>query len=97
MFGEDKADLVAHLFDGRLMPIECKVSNSATNSVKRLKEAYNKAARWLEAFGKRQTVPGAVLSGVFKQHNLVQAQQTGLTIFWAHDLGSLGDFVNSTK
>lgn len=97
MFGEDKADLVAHLYDGRLMPIECKVSNSATNSVKRLKEAYNKAARWLDAFGKRQTVPSAVLSGVFKKHNLVQAQDAGLTIFWAHDLSPLGDFVRSTQ
>lgn len=96
LFGEDKADLVAHLFDGRLMPIECKVSNSATNSVKRLKEAYNKAARWLDAFGKRQTVPGAVLSGVFKRHNLVQAQEAGLTIFWAHNLNPLGEFIGAT-
>ena len=97
LFGDDKADLLAHLYDGRLMPIECKVSNSATNSVKRLKEAQNKARRWLDAFGTRQIVPGAVLSGVYKKHNLVQAQEAGLTIFWAHDLAPLGDFINSTK
>ena len=31
-----KADIVVALHDGRVMPIECKVSNSAINSVKRL-------------------------------------------------------------
>lgn len=34
--GERKADVVVRLHDTRLMAIECKVSNSATNSVKRL-------------------------------------------------------------
>ena len=31
-----KADVLVGLWDTRLMPIECKVSNSATNSIKRL-------------------------------------------------------------
>ncbi len=98
MFGDRKADLVVRLHDGRLMPIECKVSNSATNSVKRLNnDAAVKAEAWIRQFGTLQTVPTAVLSGVFKKHNLVQAQETGLTIFWAHDLGPLGDFILSTR
>ena len=98
MFGDRKADLVVRLHDGRLMPIECKVSNSATNSVKRLNnDAAVKAEAWIRQFGTLQTVPTAVLSGVFKKHNLVQAQETGLTIFWANDLGPLGDFILSTR
>ena len=98
MCGDRKADLVVRLYDGRLMPIECKVSNSATNSVKRLNnDAAIKAEAWIKQFGTLQTVPTAVLSGVFKRHNLVQAQQAGLTIFWAHDLGPLGEFVRSTR
>ena len=98
MFGDRKADLVVQLYDGRLLPIECKVSNSATNSVKRLNnDAAVKAKAWIEQFGTRQTIPTAVLSGVFKKHNLVHAQKDGLAIFWAHNLSPLGDFITSTK
>ncbi len=97
VFGDRKADLVVRLHDGRLMPIECKVSNSATNSVKRLNnDAAIKAEAWIKQFGTLQTVPTAVLSGVFKRHNLIQAQEAGLTIFWAHDLNPLGEFIGST-
>ena len=92
-----KADVVVGLHDGRVMPIECKVSNSSTNSVKRLNnDAAAKAAEWLRAFGHQGVVPTAVLSGVFKTHNLIQAQDSGLTIFWAHDLAPLTAFVALT-
>ena len=92
-----KADVVVGLHDGRVMPIECKVSNSSTNSVKRLNnDAAAKAAEWLRACGHQGIVPTAVLSGVFKTHNLVQAQDSGLTIFWAHDLSPLSAFVSAT-
>jgi hypothetical protein len=98
MVASRKADLNARLFDGRLMPIECKVSNSSTNSVKRVNnDAAVKAGKWIENLGRTQVVPAAVLSGVFKVHNLEQAQESGLTLFWAHDLDRLVEFVNSTK
>jgi hypothetical protein len=35
MFGGRKADFVIGLPDGRKVPMECKVSNSSTNSIKR--------------------------------------------------------------
>ena len=92
-----KADVVVGLHDGRVMPIECKVSNSSTNSVKRLNnDAAVKAAVWIDKLGSHGVVPVAVLSGVFKAHNLVQAQDGGLTVFWAHDLSPLADFVALT-
>lgn len=96
--GERKADLIVGLWDGRIMPIECKVSNSSTNSVKRLNnDTAAKARTWLQEFGTATCVPAAVLSGVFKVHNLVAAQSNGLTLFWSHDLGSLVEFVNGTR
>jgi hypothetical protein len=89
---------VLHLNDTRLMPIECKVSNSATNSVKRINnDAAAKATAWHKLFGTNQVVPTAVISGVFKVGNLIQAQDSGLTLFWAHDLAKLGKFIRSTK
>ena len=88
--GDDKADLIVGLWDGRTMPIECKVSNSSLNSRKRLNmEAAAKAERWLKGFGDQLIVPTAVISGVFKREYVENAQQRGLTIFWSHNLEAL--------
>lgn len=96
--GKDKADIILRLNDTRLMLIECKVSNSAVNSVKRInREAVAKAVYWLDAFGTNQVVPTAVISGVFNVNNLMQAQETGLTLFWSHDLKKLGNFIASIE
>ncbi len=97
MFGSRKADVVAGLLDGRVLPIECKVSNSATNSIKRLNnDAAVKAEVWRDEFGTRQVVPSAVLSGVYKLKHLETAQERGLTLFWAHDLAQMMTWVHST-
>lgn len=96
--GTRKGDIIVRLWDQRVMPIECKVSNSSTNSVKRLNnDAAIKAGSWKTDFGLRQVVPCAMLSGVYKLHNLVDAQERGLTIFWAHDLQAMTDWIASTK
>lgn len=96
--GDRKADVVVRLHDTRLMAIECKVSNSATNSVKRLNnDAAVKSEYWVSQFGSAQVVPAAVLSGVFKVLNLEQAQGRKLSLFWAHDLEKLGAFIESTR
>ena len=42
-------------------------------------------------------MPAAVLSGVFKVQNLVEAQEAGLALFWSHDLGQLQDFIRRTR
>jgi hypothetical protein len=94
--GNRKADVILRLNDTRLMPIECKVSNSTLNSVKRINnDAAAKAAEWLKTFGTNQVIPSAVISGVFKVSNLLQAQEVGLTLFWSHDLKKLGNFLAS--
>lgn len=96
--GSRKADIPVRLFDGRLMPIECKVSNSSTNSVKRLNnDAGAKAGIWHKELGTNQVVPVAVLSGVFNVLNLEQAQRQGLTLFWSHRLDQMEQFIVSTK
>ena len=80
------------------MAIECKVSNSALNSIKRLNnDAAVKAEFWLKHFGTAQMVPAAVLSGVYKLHHLVNAQAHGLALFWAHDLVELLSWIDQTR
>lgn len=96
--GTRKADFIIGLYDQRIMAIECKVSNSLTNSVKRLNnDAAAKAQAWINQFGTLGVVPVAVLGGVFKLGNLIDAQSSGLTLFWAHDLNQLLDWIKEAK
>jgi len=96
--GKRKADFILRLWDNRVMAIECKVSNSSTNSVKRLNnDAAAKAVRWIDGFGSEQVVPAAVLSGVYKLHNLTDAQDKRLCIFWEHDLLALTNWIENTR
>jgi hypothetical protein len=98
MLGTRKADIVIRLADQRAMPIECKVSNSYLNSVKRLNnDAAVKAAVWKRDFGLRQVVPAAVMAGVYKLHHLLDAQERGLTLFWSHDLTALTNWIAQAK
>jgi hypothetical protein len=89
-----KCDIPVRLHDGRLLALECKVSNSALNSVKRLiRETGGKARSWRTAYG-LQVLTGAVLSGVFKLGNLVDAQESyHIALFWQHHLDALREFV----
>ncbi len=92
--GTRKADFILGLHDRRVMPIECKVSNSFTNSIKRLNnDAAAKAEAWRRDLGETQVVPSAVLSGLFKLNNLAEAQHRGLTVFWAHELDALTTWI----
>jgi hypothetical protein len=96
-FGGRKADVLVGLPDRRRMPIECKVSNSDINSIKRvLNDTAAKATTWLGEFGHTQVVPTAVLSGVFKRATLESAQARGLTLFWAHRLDDLIAWIERT-
>jgi hypothetical protein len=98
LFGTRKADIVIRLWDHRVMALECKVSNSSTNSVKRLNnDAAVKAGVWIGEFGTAQTVPAAVLAGVFKRHNLEQAQERGLAIWWSHNLNQMVTWIEQTR
>lgn len=96
--GTRKADFVVGLWDTRILAIECKVSNSSINSVKRLNnDAAAKAEAWLSDFGTRNIIPVAVLSGVYKLSNLLDAQQRGLTLYWAHRLQDLAEWLNLVR
>jgi hypothetical protein len=89
-----KCDVPVRLRDGRLLAIECKVSNGPKNGWKRLnREVGGKAERWRGQFG-TQIVTAAVLAGTFDVSALVAGQDAGVAIFWEHDLSALVQFVN---
>ncbi len=95
--GGKDCDIAVGLHDGRLLAIECKVSNSSVNSIKRLiNDAGGKADIWAKVYG-AQVIPAAVLSGVFRLVNLVEAQaKHNVFIIWEHDLAPLKRFLNAT-
>ena len=98
LVGSRRSDVPIRLWDGRLMPTECKVSNSGTNSYKRINnDAAVKAVVWKSEFGPVNCLPVAILSGVFTLSNLEYAQNHGLALFWAHDLKPMKDFIESTR
>lgn len=95
--GDKKADILIGLYDRRLLALECKVSNSATNSIKRINlEAMGKAKYWDNLLGKGHIVHAAVVSGVFTSKQLMQIQEETF-IFWGHRLTDLISFVLSTR
>ena len=89
-----KCDLPIRLKDGRLLALECKVSNGPKNSWKRLqREVGGKSDTWRREFGS-QVVTGALLAGVFDLTCVRRSQQEqGVAIFWQHDLAPLISFV----
>jgi Holliday junction resolvase len=89
-----KCDVPVKLRDGRLLLIECKVSNSSLNSVKRLiRETCGKARAWRDGFGAR-AITAVVLAGVFKLRHLEEAQDRhSVALFWERDLAPLRRFV----
>lgn len=94
--GLKKSDIVVGLWDLRTLAIECKVSNSAVNSIKRLNDTEAKKEHWRTRFG-MQVVPAAVLGGVYDLIRLQQAQEAGLFLFWAHDLKKLLAWIETTR
>ncbi|WP_341717684.1 XamI family restriction endonuclease [Micromonospora sp. FIMYZ51] len=92
-----KCDVPIRLPDGRLLALECKVSNGPKNGWKRVnREVVGKAEAWRSHFGV-QLITGVVLAGVFDMSCLRTAQQAGVILFWEHDLTPLHEFVSGTN
>ena len=98
MLGTRKADVVARLWDGRILAVECKVSNSELNSIKRLtNDTAVKARVWMEDFGRANIVACAMLAGVFGLRHLKDSQERGLTLFWSHSAEEMVTFIEATR
>jgi XamI restriction endonuclease len=91
-----KCDVPVRLRDGRLLAIECKVSNGPKNGWKRVnREVGGKAETWRQQFG-TQIVTAVVLAGVYDLSCLETAQEAqNVCLFWEHDLAPLAEFVNA--
>lgn len=95
MVVDHKADVLVRVPGSTMLAIECKVSNSGTNSHKRLvKECGKKADDWTTQLGKSNVIPVAALAGVYTLGNLKAAQAAGVQIVWSGELeAGLGPLV----
>lgn len=96
-FEGKQCDILVRLFDERFLALECKSSNSAVNSVKRLNDISEKEKVWRDARGNKVVTAG-VLAGVFTLSDLRKAQEEKrLFFFWEHDLDKLITYISATK
>jgi len=94
-----KADVVATLHDGRIMAIECKVSNSAVNSYKRIvHDTGGKATIWYRELGRANVIAAAVMSGVFSPANCESVQNDkDVFLYWDFRLDDLRAFLVAVR
>lgn len=74
--------------------VECKVTNDATNSVKRINDVLKKSAAWKSHWGSF-VEPAALLQGVINPEDVQRLTDEGVRVFWSHDLGSFAEWVQA--
>lgn len=89
-----EVDIAVGLPGGRLLAIECKVSNDATNSIKRVNDVLKKRESWEKGYGRVLTT-GAVLSGVIANKDVLRLSSAGVCVFFSHDLTSLNQYLST--
>jgi hypothetical protein len=87
-----EVDLAVGLSGGRVLALECKVSNDRTNSIKRINDILKKAAGWQTQWG-RFVITGALLQGVFSEKEPRRLLENRVEIFWSHRLQTFREFL----
>lgn len=91
----ENADFVVCLRDNRFLFIECKASNSALNSRKRVnKEAVKNIQVWKHQLG-AAIIGACAIRGVFDARYIQEAQTQGVFVFWDHDHSDLTNFLSA--
>lgn len=89
-----EVDIACGFRDSYVAAMECKVTNDATNSVKRINDILKKAAAWKSHWGSFVET-AALLQGVIKPVDVQRLTDEGVRVFWSHDLAAFGDWVRS--
>jgi hypothetical protein len=87
-----EVDLAVGLSGGRILALECKVSNDRTNSIKRINDVLKKAAGWQMQWG-RFVITGALLQGVFSEKEPRRLLANQVRIFWSHRLDRFREWI----
>lgn len=89
-----EVDIACGVNPSLIMAMECKVSNDATNSVKRVSDVMDKTKAWNDQWGGFiQTA--ALLQGVVAYKDVARLLDSNVLVFWSHDLQPLADWLDS--
>ena len=91
-----EVDIAVGLPKRAVLALECKVSNDATNSVKRVNDVLKKATAWKRQWG-RTVVTGALLQGVFSEKEPRRLLEEDVEVFWSHRLDELEQWLREQK
>lgn len=89
-----EVDVACGLRKSYVLALECKVTNDATNSVKRVNDVLKKAAAWKAHWGSF-VEPAALLQGVIQPKDVKRLLDAGVIVFWSHDLGTFSEWLNT--
>jgi len=89
-----EVDIACGFNSSYVAAMECKVTNDATNSVKRMNDILKKAAAWKAHWGSFVET-AALLQGVIKPEDVQRLSDEGVKVFWSHDLDAFATWVQS--
>lgn len=88
-----EVDIACGITANLILAMECKVSNDATNSVKRVSDVIDKVKAWKDNWGNFiQTA--ALLQGVISYKDVVRLLNIDVEVFWSHDLQPLANWLD---
>ena len=88
-----EVDIACGITPNLILAMECKVSNDATNSVKRVSDVIDKVKAWKDNWGNFiQTA--ALLQGVISYKDVVRLLNIDVEVFWSHDLQPLANWLD---
>jgi len=91
-----EVDIACGLPGSYVLAMECKVTNDETNSVKRINDVLKKANAWKEHWGSFvQTA--ALLQGVIAYKDVKRLLDSGVKVFWSHDLDSFEAWLKESE
>lgn len=88
-----EVDIAMGLGGTIVLAMECKVSNDATNSVKRINDVLKKSAAWKKHWGSFVKT-AALLQGVIAAKDVHRLLDEGVEVFWSHNVQELMDWLD---
>jgi XamI restriction endonuclease len=89
-----EVDIALGLKGSIVLATECKVSNDATNSIKRVNDVLKKAKAWKDHWGSFVKT-AALLQGVIAAKDVHRLLDEGVEVFWSHDLPMLESWIDA--
>lgn len=91
-----EVDIACGVRSNLILAMECKVSNDATNSVKRVSDVTDKVKSWQETWA-TFIKTAALLQGVIAYKDVARLLASDVEVFWSHDLGELSKWLDANS